>query len=258
MKLDGYGGPVPAPMSFDPVAEHYDATRGGPERGAQFAAAIHPWLRPGTVLEVGVGTGVVASALTDLGVPVVGVDISAAMLARAYGRIGPRVGRGDARHLPVRGASVGTVVFPISLHVVGDVPAALGEAARVLRPGGRVVAVHDRPDAQPTDMLEAMRPLDAIRATLGRIDTVEALTGAASAAGLGPVHLGWTDRHPIERTPNELADGVEQRIWSYLWDVDDAGWERDVRPAILALRSLPGPDRPRVYGQRHRLSVFAR
>jgi hypothetical protein len=106
-------------------------------------------------------------------------------------------------------------------------------------------------------MVEAMHTLEAIRATLGRIDTAEALTGAASAAGLRPVHLGWTTRHPIEKTPNELADGVEQRLWSYLWDVDDAGWERDVRPAILGLRSLPDPDRPRVYGQRHRLSVFA-
>jgi SAM-dependent methyltransferase len=247
---------VPAPLSFDPVAEHYDASRGGPQRGAQFAAAIRPWLVPGTIIEVGVGTGLVASALADLGLPVVGVDISAAMLALAYGRLGPRVAQGDARHLPVRDASAAAVVFPISLHVVGGVSAAVAEAARVLRPDGRVIAVHDRPDVEPTDMLAAMEPLEVVRGTLGRIDTTEVITSSAEAAGLTPLHLGWTDRYPVERTPNQWADEIEQRLWSYLWNVDEAGWARDVRPALLALRALPEPDRPRRFAQRHRLSVF--
>jgi SAM-dependent methyltransferase len=243
-------------MSFDPVAADYDATRGGAERGAHFAAAIQPWLVGGPVVEVGVGTGLVAMALAGLGVPVVGVDISAGMLSRAYGRLGPRLARGDARHLPVRDASVGAVVFPISLHVLGGVPAAFAEAARVLRPAGRVVAVHDRPDIQATDIDEPMRGLEARRSPMGRIDTAEAVAAAARAAGLTALHQGWTDPHTRTITPNAMADGVERRLWSYLWDVDDDAWDRDVRPVIEALRALPEPDRARHPAMRHRLSVF--
>jgi ubiquinone/menaquinone biosynthesis C-methylase UbiE len=249
---------VPAPISFDPVAADYDATRGGEERGAHFAAAIHPWLVDGPVVEVGVGTGLVAMGLADLGVPVVGVDISASMLLRAYARLGPRLARADARHLPVRDASVATVVFPISLHVVGGIPAAFAEAARVVRPAGRVVAVHDRPVVEETDIDEPMRGLEARRASMGRIDTAEALAEAAEAAGLQPVHQGWTDPQARTITPNEMADGVERRLWSYLWDVDDETWQREVTPVITELRALPEPDRARRPTMRHRLSVFAR
>jgi ubiquinone/menaquinone biosynthesis C-methylase UbiE len=247
---------VTAPLSFDPVAQDYDATRGGEERGAHFAATIQPWLDGGPVVEVGVGTGLVAIALARLGVPVVGVDISAEMLSLAYGRLGPRLARGDARHLPLRDASVAAVVFPISLHVVGGVPEAFAEAARVLRPAGRVVAVHDRPVVDATDIAEPMRGLEARRSTMGRIDTAEALAAAAGAAGLTTVHQGWTEPQTRAITPNAMADGVERRLWSYLWNVDDEMWEREVRPVIVALRALPEPDRPRHPAMRHRLSVF--
>jgi SAM-dependent methyltransferase len=250
---------VPAPISFDPVAADYDATRGGEERGAHFAAAIRPWLPDpvaSPVLEVGVGTGLVAMALAGLGLPVLGLDISAEMLGRAYERLGPRLVRGDARHLPVRAASVDAVVFPISLHVVGGVPAAFAEAARVVRPGGRVIAVHDRPDVDVTDLDDPMRGLETRRATMGRIDTADALAAAAGAAGLTTVHQGWTEPQTRPITPNAMADGVERRLWSYLWDVDDATWAREVVPVIRALRALPEPERPRHPAMRHRLSVF--
>jgi len=244
-------------MSFDPVAQDYDATRGGEERGAHFAAAIQPWLGPGAVLEVGVGTGLVAMALARLGVAVTGLDISAEMLRLAYERLGPRLVRGDARHLPVRDGSVGTVIFPISLHVLGGVPAAFAEAARVVRPGGRVVAVHDRPDIAATDMDGPMRALVTRRGTMGRVDTAEALAAAAGATGLTTVHQGWTEPQTRPTTPNAMADGVERRLWSYLWNVDDPTWEREVVPVIRALRALPEPDRQRHPTMRHRLSVFA-
>jgi SAM-dependent methyltransferase len=244
-------------MSFDPVAADYDATRGGEERGAHFATAIRPWLDGGPVVEVGVGTGLVAMALAGLGVPVVGVDISAEMLRRAYERLGPRLARGDARHLPLRDASVAGVVFPISLHVVGGIDAAFAEAARVLRPGGRVVAVHDRPVLDATDMDAAMQGLEARRSTMGRLDSAEALAAAAGAAGLTTVHQGWTEPQTRPLAPNAMADGVERRLWSYLWHVDDETWDREVRPVIAALRALPEPDRPRLPAMRHRLSVFS-
>jgi SAM-dependent methyltransferase len=246
---------VSGPVSFDPVADRYDQTRGGPRAG-EFATAIRGWLEPGPVAEVGVGTGLVAAALATPANPVIGFDISAGMLVRAYRRIGARVAVADARRLPVRDGAVSAVVFSMVLHVVGDIPATLAEAARVVRPGGRIVAVHSRPDHEANDMDPVLRGLEARRHQ--RPDHDDALGAAADRAGLSPLHQGWTGRYPVRQSPNGVADGIEDRVWSYLWPIEDDVWRRDVEPAIRALRELPEPDRPRHYSARHRLTVFAR
>ena len=82
---------------FDRIADSYDDTRGGMERGRTVAAALHRMLPPGgPLLEVGVGTGLVAAALTELGRSPVGVDLSRPMLARARTRVPGRLALGDA------------------------------------------------------------------------------------------------------------------------------------------------------------------
>ncbi len=88
-------------LSFDCAADFYDETRGGLLRGGNFARAIDAHLEPSaSVLEVGVGTGLVALPLTDLGHDVIGVDIAPAMLAKARNRIGARVVVADASATP--------------------------------------------------------------------------------------------------------------------------------------------------------------
>jgi hypothetical protein len=90
-------------ISFSKVASIYDATRGGSERGDRFAAAIVPWCGQGPVVEVGVGTGIVARPLeAESGRPVVGFDLAPEMLVYAHDRIGARVGVADVAALPVR------------------------------------------------------------------------------------------------------------------------------------------------------------
>ena len=79
-----------ASLSFDRIADRYDESRGGTARGERVAADLVPWLAPGRVLEVGVGTGIVAAALAARGLPVYGVDLSQAMLRRAVDRVGSR------------------------------------------------------------------------------------------------------------------------------------------------------------------------
>jgi SAM-dependent methyltransferase len=254
----GAGMDARASLSFDRVADDYDESRGGAVRGERFAVSIVPWLAPGRVLEVGVGTGIVAAALRARGVPVYGVDLSDAMLRRAVDRLGPVVIRGDALALPVAAGSVDNVLFVAALHAIGDVAGAVAEAARVLRPGGRLVAVHGMPLRDPADddIARAFRPLTGLRDF--RSDTVTALEEAAATAGLEPVGSDWAARASFSDTPNSVADSIERRLWSYLWHVDEPIWEAVVAPVVASLRALPDPDHPRRYELLSRLVAYAR
>jgi ubiquinone/menaquinone biosynthesis C-methylase UbiE len=103
--------------------------------------------RPGDrILDVGCGPGFyVIELLEAVGREgsVVGLDISADMLAvaakRAEGHSNVKFHEADATSLPVPDASFDRAVCVQVLEYVGDVPTALGEMHRALRPGGRVV-----------------------------------------------------------------------------------------------------------------------
>jgi SAM-dependent methyltransferase len=89
-------------------------------------------------LDLGCGEGRVARDLAALGHVVTGIDASSAMVAAA--REAHPDGEyvvGDAASLPFAEASFDLVVAYNSLMDVDDVPGAVGEAARVLEPGGR-------------------------------------------------------------------------------------------------------------------------
>jgi SAM-dependent methyltransferase len=96
---------------------------------------------PQRVLEVGPGPGEVSEQMQrELGAEVVAVDVSARMveLARARG-VDARVG--DVQELPFADAAFDLVVAAWVLFHVPDLDRGLEEIARVLRPGGRLVAV---------------------------------------------------------------------------------------------------------------------
>ena len=96
---------------------------------------------PQSVLEVGPGRGETAEWVArELGSDVVAIDQSERMveLTRARG-IDARLG--DVQELPFADESFDCVVAAWMLYHVPDVDRALGEIARVLKPGGRLVAV---------------------------------------------------------------------------------------------------------------------
>jgi len=99
----------------------------------------------GDVLEIGVGTGR-NLAEYPAEVRLTGIDLSPEMLRRARARA-IEVGRdvelleGDAQRLDFPDARFDTVVFSLALCSIPDDRAAVREATRVLRPGGRLVVI---------------------------------------------------------------------------------------------------------------------
>jgi SAM-dependent methyltransferase len=129
-------------------AQSYDATRGASESvlaPLREALAGAPGRR---LLDVGGGTGNYALALREEGWEPVVLDRSPDMLARAAAK-GLEAREADARALPVPDASADAVMLISMLHHVDDVPRALAEARRVLRPGGRLaVMAYTREDIE--------------------------------------------------------------------------------------------------------------
>lgn len=100
------------------------------------------------IVDVGSGTGYLLASIADAVGPAgaaYGVDPSPAMNALAAARTADRpwvrVLDGDALALPLPDGSCDAAVSTQVLEYVADVPAALAEVRRVLRPGGRALVL---------------------------------------------------------------------------------------------------------------------
>lgn len=128
--------------SYALIAPFYDAfltaaTRAA--RGRSLAALVA--MPPGKVLIAGIGTGLDIPHLPPRH-HYVGMDLTRAMLNRALRRIADdrvRLVQGDVRRLPFPDAHFDAVVLHLILAVVPEPGLCLAEAARVLKPGGRVL-----------------------------------------------------------------------------------------------------------------------
>jgi SAM-dependent methyltransferase len=101
--------------------------------------------RAGCILDVGCGSGAVTADLADAcpegAAGVVAVDADAAMAQRTRGLLpGARVLRGDGRRLPFPDASFDAAVCNLVLLWTPEPAAVVAELARVVRPGGTVLA----------------------------------------------------------------------------------------------------------------------
>jgi ubiquinone/menaquinone biosynthesis C-methylase UbiE len=134
------------------------------------------------LLDLGSGTGRILELFGPDIERGLGIDLSPAMLAIARARLERAdyrhcaVRQGDIYHLPVARDSFDAVVIHQVLHYLDDGAGAIREAARVLRPGGRLLVI----DFAPHD-LEFLREEHAHR-RLGF--AAETVGGWMAAAGL--------------------------------------------------------------------------
>ncbi|MFE3657463.1 class I SAM-dependent methyltransferase [Streptomyces sp. NPDC059165] len=134
--------------SYDAVADVYAQgftadLASKPLDRAMLAAFAEQVPEDGPVADVGCGPAQVACFLADLGVPVLGLDVSPGMVEAARARrpsLDVRVG--SMLDLPLGDAELaGVVAFYSLIHLqIEERPLAYAEFARVLRPGGLVLA----------------------------------------------------------------------------------------------------------------------
>lgn len=99
-------------------------------------ALVPPARRSGAVLvDLACGGGLLAPHLAGKGYRHVGVDLTASALARASAH-GVRPVRGDVLAVPLASGCADVVVAGEVLEHVPDLPRAVAEACRLLRPGG--------------------------------------------------------------------------------------------------------------------------
>ncbi|QQG49111.1 MAG: methyltransferase domain-containing protein [archaeon] len=107
----------------------------------------------GAILDLGSGPGTMAKALRKARLAVVLLDISRPML-KASGS--PDSVQGLFEHLPFRDSSFAGAASSYAIRDSRDLPAALSELARVVRPGGRVgVCDLGKPDSPVKGLLVA-------------------------------------------------------------------------------------------------------
>ncbi|HEU0167756.1 MAG TPA: metalloregulator ArsR/SmtB family transcription factor [Chloroflexota bacterium] len=105
-----------------------------------------------TVGDLGCGTGQVSAALAPFVRRIIAVDGEAAMLAAAEQRLAGccnvELRRGELQPLPIANGELDLALFTLVLHLVPEPERALAEAARALKPGGKLLVVdmlpHDR------------------------------------------------------------------------------------------------------------------
>jgi ubiquinone/menaquinone biosynthesis C-methylase UbiE len=227
-------------MRFDRAVEYYDRTRGLSEDASrEMTSLLAGELRgKGRTLEIGVGTGLVALPLAATGVPLVGLDLSAPMLAKLVEKAGGRAPFplvvGDATTLPFADCRFGAAVVRHVLHLVPAWRQVVSDLFRVVAPGG-LVLVSSGQVPEPWHEL-TNRFMDRV----GRPSFADALdsweTGAiVQAFGAHGAEARQLPRitERVAQTMAEFLDQMAAGMHSWTWEVD----EETRREAVEELRT---------------------
>ena len=157
----------------------------------------------GPLVEIGAGSGQLCARLRGAGLHVVPLDLRCALLAGLERAI-----VADARALPFRTGSIGALVLADFLrHLpVDDRVRVAEQCARVLVPGGRVLALEDAPHARDEAERNYRRVIDLLAhfdASRGRVGAIDPLTEALRCR-FGPSTMQGEVEN-AERAHNPLA-----------------------------------------------------
>jgi SAM-dependent methyltransferase len=215
-------------VAFDRAAEFYDRTRAMSDESMSrtielMASELHS---RGLVLEVGVGTGLLALPLHEAGVDVAGVDLSAPMLRKCVEKAGGTAPfpllLADATKLPLSDGAFGAAYLRWVLHLVPDWRRVLAEVVRVVRPtgvflvnlgayGGPRVEVQER-FAELTGI--PVRPVGLDWAGWDELD--EEMRGHGATIRELPVLV-----EDVAVSLGEFIEGIEENRYSWTWKVPE-------------------------------------
>ncbi|MDQ6875478.1 MAG: methyltransferase domain-containing protein [Actinomycetota bacterium] len=183
------------------------------------ATLVPPAARPGAVLvDLACGGGLFAEHAATRGYRHVGIDLSASALSQARDH-GVLAVRADVLRLPLRSGVADVVAAGEILEHVSDLPAAVAEACRVLRPGGTLVL----------DTIARTRLAALVAVTIG-----ERIPGGAPAGIHDPAL--FVDRAQLRR--EAARHGVELRLTGLRPSfVDTLGWLLRRRVSVRMLPS---------------------
>ena len=142
-----------------------------------------------STLEVGCGTGLILDRVKRFAADAHGIDLSAGMLARAAAR-GLSVSQASATALPLPDASVDVAYsFKVLAHIP-DITGAMREMARVVRPGGHVLAEFYNARSIRR-LVKAMKPPTAVSDTTHDEHVFTRYDDAAAIRSYLPPELEW-------------------------------------------------------------------
>ena len=207
-------------------------------------------LRPGErVLDIGVGPGFLATEMAaevGAGGQVYGIDPSESMLAIARTRPSPagsaplRLQPGNANRLPYPDVTFDAVVSTQVFEYVEDIPGALAEVWRVLRPGGRVVLLDTDWETvvwHTTDRARMRRVLAAWEPHLADPYLPRILLRSLERAGFDPAPPQVLPLLNVGYQPATYSAGVLEIIAGFVADRDGVSAE-EARAWADELRSL--------------------
>ena len=149
-----------------------------------------------TIGDLGCGTGQVSAAVAPFVTRVIAVDGSAAMLQAAKKRLhgvgNVDLRRGELEALPIDAAKLDAATLMLVLHHVPEPERAIGEVARVLKPGGRVLVV----DMLPHDRESYRQQMGHVWLGFGEAQIERLLTAA-----------GFTEVRVVPLPPDRRAKG---------------------------------------------------
>lgn len=194
---------------FAAHAEHWDAIRSLHVAESAVEGAMRDMLGTGLgrLVDIGTGTGRMIELFAPDARHATGIDRSPEMLrlarAKLDGRAGVELRQGDVAALPLDDASADTVIVHQVLHYLPAPEAAIGEAARLIADGGRLLIVdfasHDREDLRDSDAHARLGFSDAQIARWAAASGLDVIRTETLAGGELAVKLWLAERPALKK-----------------------------------------------------------